>query len=127
MFLAGVVVIIFVSTPLLCRCSWQSFVEPLQASQSTAFDRASVSVQSIVPSSASQLAASENGGFVSPVSSEVSDNTIEDERAFHPSTVLGILGFFALLLWNQRTLFADHEELAKPYYCLNCSVLERPD
>jgi hypothetical protein len=123
-FLAVVVVITFVSIPLIC--SWQSFVEPLQASQSTAFERASASDQSIIPASASPLAASEKGGFASLVWSDVSEDTSEDERAFHASTVLGMLCFFGFLARNPRRLLADREESAKPYYCLYRSVLERP-
>ncbi len=123
-FLAVVVVIIVVSTPLIC--SWQSFLQPPQASQSTAFDRIPASGQSIMPASASPLAASENGGFASLVLSDVSDDTNEDDAFFHPSTVLGILCFLVLLSWDQRLLLADREESAKPYYCLYCSLLERP-
>jgi hypothetical protein len=121
MFLAVVVVITFVSIPLIC--SWQSFVPPLQA---TAFERASASAQSIVPASASPLAASEKGGFASLVWSDVSEDTSEDERAFYASMVLGMLCFFGFLARDPTRLVAEGEGSAKPYYCLYRSVLERP-
>ena len=125
MFLAVVVAVIFVSASLFG--SWQPFIQPLQASQSKAFDRASASGQSIILPSISPLAASENGGFASLMLSDVSDDANEDDRTFYASMVLGMLCFLVIPLWDARFLLAEREESTKPYYRLYCSVLERPD
>jgi hypothetical protein len=125
LFLAVVAVVTFVSVFLFC--GWQTFAHPLQASQSTAFGRVSASGQRGIPGSASMLAASENGEFDGQLLSDVSDDTDEDDRAFHPSTdLLGMVCFLVFLLLGRKPLLTYREEPAIPFYSLHRSILERP-
>jgi len=109
LFLAVVVVVVFVSIPLFC--GWQALDHPLQRS---------------IPGSASILAASGNGMVDALLLSDVSGDANEDDDTFHRSVVLGILCFLVLLLRSQGLLLIDREGPTKPYYCLYCSILERP-
>ncbi len=124
LFLAVVVVvIIFVSAPLFCGL--QAFAQPLRATQSTAFDQVPATAQSSILGSVSMSVPSESDGLEGLLLSDVSDDTNEDDGAFDPSEVFGILCFFILMLKGQRPLLADHEQSAKPY-SVYCSILERP-
>jgi hypothetical protein len=72
------------------------------------------------------LAASESAGVDGLLLSNVSGDASEEDDAFHPSAVLGILWLLVHLLWGQRPLLADYEVSAKPCNSLYFSILERP-
>ena len=120
----AVVVIIFVSTPLFF-CGCQAFAQPLRATQSTAFDQVLATAQSSILGSASMSVSSESGGLEGLLLSDVSDDTNEDDGAFNPSEVFGILCFFILMLKGQKPLLTDHKHSAKQYPDY-CSIPERP-
>ena len=122
-FLAVVVVVVFVSAPLLC--GWQALAQSLQASQSTALGGVSAGSQSSISGAVSTSAVSENGRLGGLLLSDVSDDVNEDDDAFDPTAGLGMLCFVLLMLSGQRPSLADREGSAKPY-SIYCSVLERP-